>query len=246
MTSKEQAPRADAAAEPPPPRKRWWQYFSLGLSAFIMSVTITLINAFYSLRGPEIVVEEPDQVLLYRDGEGADAVLTVAMRVATINTAGGQHGDVMLEAEVEPRAGGPSFRYQALAQPVFTDAPDAASRCDVTTRCIGLPGLLVMEKSDQIVDLPGGAAQARYLSFPAAEWNCEGTKRACASYGNFNGALRQLEARPLDVRVRLHLHGDGDRTIICGGQKINANYLRQVGWLSLSCERRGVTGEPFL
>ena len=116
---------------PPPEPKPWYRRFSLALSAFIMSVTITLINAFYSVRGSEIVLLEPEQVILYRDGEGDQAVLAFAMQLPMINAAGGQHGDVMLKADLQPGSDSPRFRYQAVVTPVFTNIPNAADRCDL-------------------------------------------------------------------------------------------------------------------
>ena len=48
---------------------------TLALSAFIMSLAVTLISAYYALQGPEVLVRPPQQVLIYRDGEGAQSIL---------------------------------------------------------------------------------------------------------------------------------------------------------------------------
>ena len=41
---------------------------SLSLAAFVMSLGITLINIYYAMRGSEIAVDQPRQIILYRDG----------------------------------------------------------------------------------------------------------------------------------------------------------------------------------
>jgi hypothetical protein len=232
--------------EPPGEPKPWYRRFSLALSAFIMSVTITLINAFYSVRGSEIVVLEPEQVILYRDGEGDQAVLAFAMQLPMINAAGGQHGDVMLKADIQPGSDAPRFRYQAIVTPVFTNIPNAADRCDLGARCIAVPGLLVIERANEIVDIPGGAARSRYFSFVAASENCRNPVPACQAYGDFNRAVAQLGTRPMKIVVRVEFYGDGERTIECDTEPVHADYLRQIGWVGLACQRAAVSGDRFL
>jgi hypothetical protein len=86
-----------------------------------------------------------------------------------INSASG-HSDVILDAALAPRLGGASFRYQGEITPLFTgDATAAAKGCALSSRCVALPNLLLVERSDQLVDLPGGSARARSLAFPIAE-----------------------------------------------------------------------------
>ena len=62
---------------------------SLSLAAFVMSLTIAAINAAYALRGAEIAVDPPAQLILYRDGSGEQSVLTAAVRLSMINVADG-------------------------------------------------------------------------------------------------------------------------------------------------------------
>lgn len=219
---------------------------SLSLSAFIMSLTITLISAFYAIQGAEILVRAPEQVILYRDGTGDDSILSFAVRIDMINSAS-DYGDVMLEAELTPSAGAPSFKYQATVNPVFTSSAfESAKNCALGSRCIGLQGLLLVEQSDQLADLPGGSARALTFSFPVTEWNCSGSRSACNRYGTFDKAVSAVTAAKLNIKIILHFHSDGDRQISCRGSNIDAGYLRQVGWISLSCDQSKVTGEHFL
>jgi hypothetical protein len=87
---------------------------TLALSAFIMSLVVTLISAYYALQGPEVLVRPPEQILLYRDGEGEQSILGFGIRLDMINGAS-DYGDVMLEAELSPV----SFDYQTVLRPVF-------------------------------------------------------------------------------------------------------------------------------
>lgn len=217
---------------------------SLALSAFIMSLVVTLIGAYYALQGPEIVVRPPEQVVLYRDGDKDAAILGIALRLDMINGAS-DYGDVMLDGELTPGAGQAVFAFQSVLKPIFTaSAPEAARSCDLGSRCIGHPGLLLIEQPDALVDVPGGAAKAMHLSFPMAEWNCTGQR--CRAFGTFDQAVAALAGQPLRLKLNLKFNSDGERTIICGGSAIDANYLKQVGWVSIACKDSSVSGEPFL
>lgn len=223
-----------------------YRRLTLSLSAFIMSLTITLLNAFYGLRGAEIVVEPPGQILLYRDGEGDNAVLTFAVRLPMINTAA-SYGDLMLEAALQPGPGAPGFKYQALVRPVFTDrSEEALGKCDLESRCIARPGLFVSEQADEIIDIPAGQARSRYFAFTLAEWNCQGPKPDCAAFRNFPAAAARIGSKPLDVEITLRFNSDGKRRILCRGGAIDLRYLNQVGWVNLSCQTQSVKGDNWL
>ena len=240
-----------SAAEETPPfakreRRRWQSFFNISVAAFMMSLTMTLISAFYAARGSELAVQAPEQLLLYRDGEGADSILTAALRTDLINLADG-YGDVLTDASVQIGKTGPAFAYQATANPVFTtDAEAAAKKCDLGARCLGLPGLLVIERSDEILDIPSGEAKVVSMAFPAVGWNCTGADEACARFATFDDAVAALAGGPIEVRLRLDFHADGEREILCRTGKPDAAYLRQIGWVSLSCEESQVSGEPLL
>ena len=242
-----EAEAAAASAPPPEPeRKPWHRRLNLAISAFIMSVTITLINAFYSVRGSEVIVLEPEQVILYRDGEGEYAVLGLAIGLPMINAGGGHQGDVLLKADIQPGNAAPRFRYMAVVTPVFTDVPNAAERCALGQRCVPLPGLLIMETPNEVVDIPGGSARSRAFSFVASTGTCARPHARCAAYGNFDQAIRQLGTAPIQFTVRLEFYGDGDRTIECRTDAADLRYLREIGWVGLACRAASVRGAPLL
>lgn len=229
-------------AQPP-----WWQRWrpSLAVSAFAMSLVITLISAFDALRGSEIVVLAPDQVLIYRDGEGEASVMSMAMRLEMINSAS-THGDVLVEATLQPRQGGPKFRYQSLVRPVFADMREAPTDCALGSRCLTLPGLYLIETFDEIVAMAGGSARATFLSFPVTEWNCEGTPEQCRSYATFDEAATVMGAEPIDVAVTLFFHSDGRRTVRCRTVGADVAYMRRAGWLAVPCSETQISDPPLL
>ena len=237
-----------AAEEPKPERKPWWRRFrpNLAISAFAMSLTLPLINAYYAVRGANIVVLPPEQILLYRDGEGDKAVLSLAMQLNMINSASSNYGDVMLDASIQPKAGGPEFRYSSLVHPVFADTAATSGQCAFGSRCLSLPGLFMIELPDDLVSLPGGGAKQIFLSFPAASWNCVGKADQCAAYGTFDKALQAMGTHPLDTKLTIRFHSDGHRDIRCGGGPINTAYLAKVGWLAVPCQQVKVSGARII
>jgi hypothetical protein len=215
------------------------------LAAFQLSVVIALISAFYAARGPEIVVQAPEQVLLYRDGEKDNAVLVIAARVVLINSAS-EHGEVLVSGTILPQRGGPEFKLGGIIRPVFTAAARAADECEVGSRCFELKGLSVAERIDDIVHLPGGSARADYLSFPLTTWNCAGRREECQRYSDFQAALSTLADRQFQPRLVLEFHGDGGRTITCETGQIDRKYLNTIGWQTLACDRKHVSPAPLL
>lgn len=206
---------------------------SLSLAAFVMSLTIATINAAYAMRGAEIAVDPPAQLILYRDGTGDQSVLTAAVRLAMINVADG-YGDVVKDARIAIGRGGPSFAYQGTLNTVFVAQGDMrAKECELGMRCLELPGLRVVERFDEILDMPSGAARAFTLSFPAVGWNCDGP--GCAGYGSFAAAVRQI-ANAREARVEIGFHSDGQRLLSCRFDRIDSDYLAKVGWVSVACQ----------
>jgi hypothetical protein len=226
------------------PKKPWYRALTISISAFIMSLTATLIGAFSALKGPEIVVMPPKSVIIYRDGEGTQAVLNVIMPLDFINTAG-NYGDVLIGANAGGADRKAAFDYQGLTKAVFTDRADEESkRCAIGSRCIALPGLLVIEAGESLVDIGGGAAKSLDLSFPVTQSNCTEGK-ACNGYGDFDHALARINTKPFEVRVTLKFHADGSREVVCTADDLHADYLKQVGWVALPCKSAKVSGEPF-
>lgn len=235
-----------AAAASAPPRKPWYRKLTLSIAGFTLSVTLALINLFYAVRGSDIAVQPPAQLILYRDGDGAKGVLTLAVRLAMVN-ADASHGDVLMKAALSPAPGAPRFDFLSTVKPVFTSAPDAASRCDIAARCVAHPGLLMIEQEDQILDIPGGAVRGSYLTFPIVGWNCTAkAATACARYANFDAAADGLAGRPLDVTIRLDFFSDGHRDLRCVTKPLDAAYLAQKGWSTLRCREASVKGGPLL
>lgn len=211
---------------------------SLGLAAFILSLTLALINGFYALRGSEVVVQQPDSVLLYRDGEGDQSVLMIAIRTPMINTAAAEHGDVVMETRARLAGDDARFGFQSIVQPVLGGGEDN-SGCELRARCIRLPSLLVVEYPDAIADIAGGTAYVRTFSFALTEGNCSGSD-ACERYGNFASAVDALAGKPLDARFEFELFDDGKRTLICRTAPLDADlsgFLADVGWINLPCRR---------
>jgi hypothetical protein len=209
---------------------------TLSLAAFIMSMTITIINAYSSLRGSDIVV----------DGNGINSVLSFATRFDMIN-ASADHGDVLLEASLRVGTKGPVFAHSAAVKPVFTGrSKEAAGNCALDMRCIALTGLLIVEQPDAMIDLGGGAARTISLAFPAAAWNCKGPAEQCARYGSFEKAITAIGAQPLDLNFIINFNSDGHRRIICRGKTPNADYLGKFGWISLACDQRSISGGPLI
>lgn len=210
---------------------------SLSLAAFVMSLGITLINVYYAMRGSEIAVDPPAQLILYRDGAGDASVLTAAIRIDLINTSDG-YGDVLKDASISLDRGRTDFDYQGTLKTVFTNSADQQPpACELGMRCLALPGLYVVERSDEILDTPSGAARAYTLSFPLVSWNCAGDPKACGQSGSFAGSLAALPAGPVSATMLLRFHSDGVRRLRCATGRVDRAYLQKVGWISVPCKR---------
>lgn len=218
----------------------------IAFGALILSLVVALINVYYAVRGPEVVVQPADQIILYRDGEGDAAVLGIAVPVMMINAASSEHGDVMVEATLKPGPDGDAYRYQTLILPIFTeDAPAAREKCEVGTRCIVFGDLVLVERTDEIIDVPGGSAKSRYLSFQLTPPYCEGPRSVCDRYPDFRAAVARLNGKPLTLVVQLDFHSDGRRILTCPVAKLDLTYLLQEGWTALACKGGTVTGDRF-
>lgn len=208
---------------------------SLSLAAFVMSLAITLINVYYAMRGSEIAVDPPAQLILYRDGEGDASVLTAAVRFDMINVSDG-YGDVLKQATISFDRGRSDFDYQGTVRTVLAgNAAADGAECELGMRCLQLPGLYVVERSDEVLEAPAGAARAFNLSFPLVSWNCAGEESACRRFGTFAQSSGALPAASLAANVRLRFHSDGERRLRCTTAAPDLDYLRKVGWLSLPC-----------
>ncbi len=206
---------------------------SLSLAAFVMSLSITLINVYYSLRGSEIAVDPPAQLILYRDGTGDASVLTAAVRFDMINVSDG-YGDVLKDARLSFDGGRAAFDYQGTVKTVFAN-PASAPSCELGLRCVQLPGLYVIERSDEILDMPSGAARAFHLSFPIISWNCAGPEKTCTGLATFDRSLQAVSGKQAAATFDLRFHSDGGRRLKCRAGRIDLAYLQKVGWVSVPC-----------
>lgn len=211
---------------------------SLSLAAFLMSLSITLINVYYALRGSELSVDPPVQLILYRDGQGDASILTAAIRFEMINTSDG-YGDVLKDATLSFDAGRTSFQYQGTVRTVLaSNVGGDASSCELGLRCIGLPGLYVVERSDEILETPAGSARAFNLSFPLVAWNCHGGGTDCGRFGSFGASAGALPKKDLVATFSLRFHSDGVRSLRCDAGALELGYLQKVGWISVPCKSR--------
>lgn len=227
------------------PRRRIWKP-NLAQAGFIMSVTLAIINAYYAFRGSVMIVQPSKQVILYRDGEGERAVLTLAVRSEMMNAADGAHGDVLMAATIQLGRSTPQFAYSGEIKPVFTSGASSQEGCALDTRCVSLPGLRTIEQEERILSIPGGQVLGATLVYPIAEWNCTGSAPDCSRYRDFSTAVAALGNKPLEVTVRLKFHGDGTRTLRCQGNPVDAGYLKGNGWMTMSCKTASVSGDPLI
>lgn len=190
-----------------------------------------------------MVLQPAEQVVLYRDGDGGKAVLTLAVRLAMINAADSAHGDVLMKARAAFGGHRASFAYSAEIKPIFTAAPADKASCAFGSRCIALPGLLAIEQGDQIIDIPGGAVRSPYLAFPLTGWNCDGVD--CGLFADFDHAASRLAGAPLEVQVTTSFFSDGERRLQCGAKRVDLAYLRSKGWVSMNCRTSEVRGDTW-
>lgn len=208
---------------------------SLSLAAFVMSLGIALINAYYGLRGADIVASAPEQLIFYRDGEGADSVLTVAVRTELVNVAS-DYGDVLRSATLRIERAGAVFDDQASLQTIFTGGATTPPECEPSQRCLSLPGLFVTERTDEMFDIPGGGAKAVTLAFPVVAWNCATKDKRCAAAADFQRALALIPAKGAELTLTLKFQTDGERQFRCRIGDLDRAYLAKIGWVSRPCE----------
>jgi hypothetical protein len=205
----------------------------------LLSLTLAIISAVDAIRGSVVVTPPPERVLLFRDGGGKGAVLWLAVKQSFINVAGPDHGDLVRSAVlhlVQPGGKTSDFTYASLLEPVMSsDSKAAESRCDLDARCVPLDGLLVVDRSDRLLDLAGGAARSEYLGFTLVRGDCVGGTVGCAAFADFASAARAVGGRPLDLVLEVRFQRDGKRRLTCRTRPVDAAYLEKVGWTSLAC-----------
>lgn len=222
--------------------KRWFQD-PVALSALLLSVVISLINAYYVIRHSEIVVQPPEQILFYRDGD----VVVAAVQLSMMNVAGQDHGDMLKSANIE-MTGASRFRFESAVEPIITQEAETVE-CELQLRCIRFDNMIVLQKWNQVFDLPGGAANARYLSFPLSAVNCEGLEDLCLRYSNPDPLGSVLPSSGETLKIRLSFSEDGEREISCEIDSLEQgarDYFERQGWVTTQCSRSDVSGAPIL
>ena len=208
---------------------------SMSIAAFVMSLSATLLSVYYGLRGSDMAVDPPAQLILYRDGEGEASVLTAAVRLEMINLADG-YGDVLKDASISLDGGRTHYDYQGTIRTVLANNSTEKPGCDSGLRCVDLPGLHVIETTDEILDTPAGAARAFNFSFPLVGWNCTGTDKGCSRFEAFEKSAAAVSTKGVAATIKVRFHSDGERTLRCETGALNLDYLRKVGWISVPCK----------
>lgn len=238
----------------PRPRLRWPVITSEAMVAgvaVLLSLLTLVTSAWFALRGSVVTAVPPASVFLYRDaGEGAGAVLTAVVDTSLVNSASGNHGDVVTRITMQidqPGDADPVFDYTTLVVPVFSEQAEAqASQCPVMGRCVVNDGqFLTIETPRRTLDVPGGSSRSEYVGFVLHEGNCA-TDGVCDAFQDFDSAAIALSRAPsLTLRFHYQLHSDGRKIAVCRldlrrpGQSPLwlAEHLDRKGWSMLSCER---------
>lgn len=207
--------------------------------ALILSLTTAGAQLYLAMRGPVIDTLPIDRVMLYQDANRYGAVLTLAARTTMINTAAPDYGDILEKAELtlKPVSGGAvSFPFDTTIKAHLVDDPaKAAEKCEVDSRCIALEGLVIDDRNERLVDLPGGKARMDFLAFSLKSHPCTGDAADCARFRDFDGAVNALAGQPLTLSLSLKFHNAKARTLQCKTRPVNAEALRSSHWLSFSC-----------
>ncbi len=237
-----------------------WRVTEAGaaVAAFLLSLSIFLLGTLQSLKGSEIVLLPPQQVILYHDAPTpTTGVMVLAVEAGMINTARADYGDVAVQAYAE-LAGTPSetarFPYDATLQPVTLPHEEGRSiDCPVDARCATAAGsipirrgqmeLMVIERRPELLSVPGGSSHSARLGF--ALGTCLGNRTTCAKFQSFDDALEQLRTAPeLAFRITLDFHSDGRKSIVCAfdeegpdSRRAFLDYLEERGWASLVCRQ---------
>ena len=237
----------DEARISPGWRERLGKVDKLALGALVLSLALAAVDIYIVARHAEIEVRPPEQVVLYLDGETGDprAQLVAAVQLPMVNTAGQDHGDMLDDASLTVGRDA-TFGLEAFLDVTFV-SPDQETPCDVGYRCIRKPLLFVRQDYNEVFDIPGGSASARYLSFTLNQAYCTGTE--CTRYETLQQALAALPATPTPIDLKLSFVGDGSRTITCDLEGMTDEIRQAIedyGFIALNCENGKTSGAPLL
>lgn len=229
------------------------------VAAFLLSLGVFLLGGIQAIRGPEIVVLQPREILLFRDAQSETAdSLVIATELGLINTASDSYGDVPTAVTLNlasfPQVG---FAYEAAIQPTYLrrGEDDRLDECPVESRCILPVGpaaspegeqpntrLLVIAGQRELLDVPGGSARAEWVSFALSD--CDGPAQDCAQFSGFRQSVQTLRrSETLQVSVHLAFHSDGPKTVVCERRFEDAahreaffDFLEERGWVAFRCQ----------
>jgi hypothetical protein len=244
---------------PPRARRRFWpgsiSEAGAAFATFALSLTVFSVAGLNAIRGPEITLIAPERMLLYREGEGDAATLTLALNAGIINEASGEFGDVMTGAELSfaPPADKPArFGLGALVELVNSPVPRAqraewvsaqVRSCDVGVRCVATANALIIEREKRLLDVPGAGSRTEKLGFLLQTNQCAGPAALCAEFDGYRKTLATLKRQgQLRAYVTLRFNRDGEKRLACFGsvdpRKIDAvyGYLEDNGWATFACE----------
>ena len=134
----------------------------IAAGAFILALTTSLTQVYLAVRGPVISMLPMDTMVLYNDSSSLQAALHVTMT----NSASADYGDLVEKADLGLRA--PSGRWtrfplDSTAQiHLVDDAQKVVDRCDPAFHCLPFKGMVVVDRNDKLLALPGGGARADY------------------------------------------------------------------------------------
>ena len=220
----------------------------VALAALFVSLAVFLVNGALFIRGSEIAVLEPDEVVFYRDAGPNGASLWIALQTQMINAAAADYGDVVVKASA---AMGPEegergrFPYMGLVEPIMTlNAEKAAADCPQAARCIVNTGFYAIQRPRRLLDVPGGASRSEHLAFMIEDITCEGDPAFCGAFTGFDAALGHLRSRSdAVIRMNLTFHFDGQLEVACRlpsdpvRRAAIFDYVQAKGWAAVPCER---------
>lgn len=220
--------------------KRWYRSVTISLSAFVMSATATFISAFHALRGPEIEVRPPKQIVIYTNKTGLAPVSTMVLSIDIINDSP-DHGDVLLDSSL--RLGDADAIYPSNGTARFAPGADMG-KCSFGASCAPVLGFLIETTQDTLIELPKGSARTITLSFPVDADSCSG--RRCSDFATSDKLMSAMSSGSVVFKVQLDFHGDGNRTVVCATRRLDMSYLRRNGLTSTSCETASISDPPVL
>ena len=205
----------------------------IAAGAFILALTTALTQLYFAVRGPVISMLPIDTLVLYNDR----GVLEAGLHTTMTNSAAADYGDLIEKADLSiaaPSGRRVSFPLDSTAQiHLVDDSQKVVDRCDPTLRCLSFDGLVVVDRNDKLLALPGGGTRADYLTFDL--WNCKGAAVDCAWFRGFDKAAAALDRRSLDARIDFVFHRARDQSLACKTRAVDGARLLKVRWLSFSC-----------